>query len=156
MQPAARPGRPLRRRPPGRYDEPSRTTARALAVVLVVLFAGLVAAVTWTLYQRYGTPSTDVQVRGYSVLSDRAVRIDVDVAPPSGRTVYCLLRARDRAGAEVGRVFVPVTGMTGRSLRLHQVLATTGRAVTGEVPQCTVAAPPPDEPTAAPETSASP
>jgi hypothetical protein len=155
VPPAAPPGRPQRRRPPGRYDEPSRSTARALAVVLVVLFAGLVATVTWTLYQRYGTPSTDVQVRGYSVLSDRAVRVDVDVAPPRGRTVYCLLRARDRYGAEVGRVFVPVTGGTG-SVRLHQVVPTTGRAVTGEVPQCTVAAPPSDEPTAAPQTGTSP
>jgi hypothetical protein len=156
VPPAAPPGRPLRRRPPGRYDEPSRTTARALAVVLVVLFAGLVATITWTLFQRYGTPSTDVQVRGYSVLSDRAVRVDVDVAPPRGRTVFCLLRARDRHGVEVGRVFVPVTGGTGGSVRLRQVVPTTGRAVTGEAPQCTVAAPPPDEPTAAPQTPPSP
>lgn len=126
---------PARRRPPGRYDQPSRVAQRVLAVLLAVSFVGLVGAVTWTLYQRYGTETIPVQVRGYQVTSDRTVRVDFEVTAPAGRTVFCLVRAKGQDFAEVGRVIVPVVGTGGR-LRLQQDVPTTARAVTGEVPLC--------------------
>jgi len=138
-----------RRRPPGRYDEPSRGSSRRTGVVLAVVAAGLVAALVWTLFQRYGPDGLALQVRGFDVPGDDRVVIAFEVTPPAGGTAWCLLRARDRAGLEVGRQFVPVRG-DGDPVRVEQELATTGRAVSGEVPRCSSSAPPPDAPTAEP------
>lgn len=144
-----------RRRPPGRYDQPSRAAQRALAVVLGALFVGLVAAIMWTLYARYGTASVSAQVRGYQVLSDRAVRVEFEVTAPAGQTVYCLVRARDRAFADVGRLVVPVPVPGGGRARVQQELTTSARAVTGEVPLCR-SQQPTDEPLAPPASPLAP
>lgn len=141
--PAVRSAPPPRRRPPGRYDEPSRVVQRSMAVLLSVLFLGLLAAIGFSLFTRYATGQVSVQERGFAVLSDQAVRVDVTVSPPDGRTAWCLVRARGGDGAEVGAVYVPVTPEDGEdAVRLSHRLATTARAVTGEVPRCTLTRPP--------------
>lgn len=138
-----------RRRPAGRYDEPSRRPARALAVLIALLFVGLLTAVVWSLYDRFGSDRLALQVRGYEVVSDRLVRVQFDVTPPDGGTAWCLVRARGRDGLEVGAEFVPVRG-DGPEVRVEHDLATTDRAVTGEVPRCSTSSPPDDAPTADP------
>jgi hypothetical protein len=144
---------PVRRRPPGRYDEPSRTAARALAVLLSVLFLGLLVAIGLLLFTRFGTAQIALQQRGFQVLSDDAVRVDFTATPPEGETVYCLVRARRADGAEVGARFVPVRHPQGRSrpVELSHTLDTTDRAVTGEVPRCTAGEPPTGTPTGQPD-----
>jgi len=139
-----------RRRPPGRYDEPSRTEARAIAVLLSVLFVGLLAAVAFTLFTRYGSDRVTVQERGFTVLSDDAVRVRFAVTAPQSETAWCLVRARRADGAEVGAVYVPVTPEAGTSgpVEATHELSTTDRAVTGEVPRCTLSEPPTGTPTA--------
>ena len=142
---------PPRRRPPGRYDEPSRLASRSLAVLLSVLFVGLMLAVAWALYQRSAADDVALQERGFEVLGDDAVRVEFEVVPPPGGTAWCLVRARGATGAEVGHVFVPVLPRDdGRAVRVEQELATTDRAVTGEVPRCRPVGPPAGEPTAPP------
>lgn len=127
-----------RRRPEGRYDPPSRLVARGFAVLLSLLFLGLLAAVGDYLYDRYTTAQVQARVLGFSVLSDRAVRIDVEVLKPAGSPAYCILRSRGRDGAEVGREVVVVDdkGTPDRTVRLEHVLPTTARAVTGEAGRC--------------------
>ncbi|HWH29183.1 MAG TPA: DUF4307 domain-containing protein, partial [Mycobacteriales bacterium] len=140
-----------RRRPPGRYDEPSRGLPRALAVLLTALFLGLLVAVAWVLYQRYGVDDVPVRPVGFQVLGDDAVRVEFEVTPPEGGTAWCLVRAREVGGTEVGRVFVPVRPRDdGGPVRVEHELDTTQRAVTGEVPRCLPSPPPADAPTADP------
>jgi hypothetical protein len=142
-----------RRRPPGRYDEPSRAPARALAVVLSVLFLALLAAIGLLLYGRYGAAQLALQERGFAVLSDDAVRVDFAASPPEGERVWCLVRARRADGAEVGARFVPVERAEGARgpVELSYTLPTTDRAVTGEVPRCTEGEPPAGTPTGQPD-----
>lgn len=138
-----------RRRPPGRYDPPSRTLPRALAVLLGALFLGLLLAIAWLLYSRWAADDLPMRPRGFEVRSDREVVVEFEVTPPAGGEAWCLVRSRDEPGFEVGREFVRVpAGDDGDAVRVEHVLATTGRAVTGEVPRCVPSPPPDDEPTA--------
>ena len=147
------PAPPPRRRPPGRYDEPSRTTARVIAVLLSLLFVAVLAAVAVALYNRYGTEQLALRERGFAVQSDRAVRVDFSVSPPPGETAWCIVRARGASGVEVGAQFVPVRqpAASQQPVVVSSTLPTTARAVTGEVPRCALAPPPEGEPTAQPD-----
>ena len=151
--PDAAAGPPQRRRPPGRYDEPSRTAARLLAVLLALLFVAVLAGVGVALFNRYGTAQLALRERGFEVQSDQAVRVDFSVSPPPGETAWCLVRARSASGVEVGAQYVPVRqpAASQEAVRTSSTLPTTERAVTGEVPRCALAQPPAEAPTAQPD-----
>ena len=127
-----------RRRPEGRYDPPSKLPARILAVVLGALFLGLLAAVLFSLFDRYNGDQVRARVIDFQVLSDDRVRIDLEVAKRAGSPAYCIVRSRGADGAEVGREVVEVDprGDDRRVLRVEHVLTTSARAVTGEVGRC--------------------
>ena len=127
-----------RRLPEGRYDVPSRLVGRLFAVVLGVLFVALVAAIVLVLFQRYGGDRVQARVIDFQVLSDEAVRIDLEVFKPAGSTAYCLVRSRGADGSEVGRAVVVVddVGSADRTVRVEHELATTARANTGEAGRC--------------------
>ena len=135
---------PVRRRPPGRYDEPSKVTQRVVAVVLTSLFVGLVGAVAFSLYSRLGADPVREQVRRYAVLSDTSVRIDFRVTKDPGATAYCVVRARNASGAETGRDVVEVGPAADGASRVEvsHVLTTVERAVTGELRGCALQRPP--------------
>ena len=128
-----------RRRPPGRYDEPSKVGQRVLAVILTVLFLALMTAIGFALLSRMGGNQVGGKVRGYDVRSDAEVVIDLQVSKSAGKPAYCVIRARGRDGAEVGRdiAVVDAVGTPGRTARGSFPLATTARAVSGEVGACT-------------------
>ena len=149
---------PDRRRPAGRYDRPSLVGQRLLAVLLSVLFVGLLVAVAAALYTRVTGDGVSARVVGFSVLSDSAVRIDVEVVKPAGSTAYCILRSRGADGAEVGRevVVADAEGTPERSVRLQHVLRTTARAVTGEAGRCSASQIPPPSPRPIPSRSPAP
>ena len=129
-----------RRRPPGRYDEPSRLGGRVTAVVLGLLFLAVLVAAAFTLWVRFGVERAEPSVIDFQVLSDDVVRIDVQVRKPEGEAAYCLLRARGADGAEVGREVVEVAapGDPASVVRLEHDLATRDRAVTGEAVVCSL------------------
>jgi hypothetical protein len=83
-------------------------------------------------------PGTDVsfQLRGYQVLSDRQVQVQVEVARPPGSAVFCVLRARGADGSEVARAERDVPPSSRRDTVFEPVLSTSQRAVTGEVVGC--------------------
>lgn len=128
-----------RRRPDGRYDPPSQLVGRAFAVVLSVLFIGLLGAIGYFLYDRYGSDRVRARVIDFQVLSDTTVRIDVEVLKQAGGQAYCLVRSRGSSGAEVGRdvVVVDAVGTSEKVVRVEHELRTSERAVTGEVGRCT-------------------
>ena len=134
--------------PPGQ----PRVAQRLLAVLLSVLFLGLLAALAFALYTRFTCDGVQARVIGFSVQSDSAVRIDVEVVKPPGSRAYCVLRSRGADGAEVGRTVVTADarGTRDRTVRLQHVLGTTARAVTGEAGRCSASPIPPPTPPGSP------
>ena len=128
-----------RRRPPGRYDPPSRFGQRVVAVLLALLFLAVLAAVGSYIWSRYGGEQVRGQVRGFVIRSDSSLEMDLEVAKTAGAPAYCVLRARGADGREVGRdvaVLDPV-GTPETVARGTFVLQTSGRAVTAELAGCT-------------------
>ena len=126
------------RRPPGRYDEPRRSKGVAVQVA-AVLFGLAVAVSVYALYERRTEGRVSHQVQGYEVLSERAVRVDWEVVLDSGERAECLVRARNREGAEAGRAIVAVGPGRGGALRTSYELTTSSRAATGDVVRCRTA-----------------
>ncbi|HVM27424.1 MAG TPA: DUF4307 domain-containing protein [Mycobacteriales bacterium] len=140
-----------RRRPPGRYDQRSRAASRSLAVVLSVLFVAFLVSLSWLLYQRSGGEQVPLQLRGYELVGDDVVVVEFDVTPPADGTAWCLVRARQASGEEIGAEHVPVLPRPdGGAVRVRHELTVRGEAVTGEVPRCRPVPPPAGEPTAEP------
>ena len=131
---------PSRRRPTGRYDEPSLVGQRILAVILGVLFIALLVAVGYLLYSRFvGDTEVRARVISYTVASDSTVTVDVEASKPAGSKAYCVIRSRGADGAEVGRdvAVLDATGTDDRVVRGEFTLTTTARGITGELGQCT-------------------
>ncbi|MFC4020513.1 DUF4307 domain-containing protein [Micromonospora sp. GCM10011542] len=126
------PGRYGRRREPGGRGR--RTLLAALALVVLVTALTLISL---RLYRQYGDPAYDAQVITYTDITDAQVLVDFRVTVPEGGSAVCVLRARDRAGTEVGREEVTVTARAGdRHVTTRHRLATTARPFVGEVLRC--------------------
>ena len=142
--------RPTRRRPEGRYDPPSRTAARLLAVLLTVLLVALMAAIGNLIWTRAGGDDVEARVISYEVQDGgRQVEVDLEVTKPSGSRAYCVVRSRTRDGVEVGRAVLDVdpVGTPQDRLRLTHVLQTSGGAATADVVGCRASPiPPPPSP----------
>ena len=139
-----------RRRPPGRYDPPSLLGQRVLAVLLAVLVVAFVAAAADLLRSRFSAGQLRGEVVAFRIPSDEQVVMDLQVSKPEGARAYCVVRARDRTGVEVGRdvVVVDAEGSRSDSERTTFVLETSRRAVTAEIAGCT--SEPISRPTSAP------
>ena len=126
-------------RPPAASPAGSR---RLVTLLVVLLLVGL-TALSWVLYQRWGVRDVTARVRTFSVLSDSTVRVVFEVTPKDRQPAYCLVRARDETGAETGRqiVEVPAPPPDERTVVHRHDLATRDRAVTGEVPTCSLSPP---------------
>ena len=124
-----------RRRPPGRYDEPRRTS-RVLVVLVAVVFGGLVTAGGVALYLRHTEGSVPYELRGYAVSSATSVKVSWEVKLSRGVRAQCQLKARGDAGQQVGLEVVDVGPGTGGTQVVEHVLTTTERARTAEVRAC--------------------
>ncbi|MEV4757467.1 DUF4307 domain-containing protein [Micromonospora sp. NPDC049559] len=128
--------------PPGRYGRRRAERRRRpwLAGLLVVLLLVVMAAVAAQLYRRYGDPTYDAQVITYTEITDRQIVIDFRVTVPAGGGTTCVVRARARDGAEVGREQVTATADPGETqITVRHRLATTARPFVGEVVRCVAA-----------------
>ncbi|MDP9432803.1 MAG: DUF4307 domain-containing protein [Actinomycetota bacterium] len=142
--PPAAVARPGRRRAPrvpaGRYGPPpSRGRRIALRIAVGLLAAALTGFLVW-IALRVATPEVRAVELGYQVLSDRQVEVRFEVFKPAGVRALCIVRARNRAGAETGRAQVPVgtAGDDDERVKVAYRLPTRNRAITGEVPSCTL------------------
>ncbi|MER7330168.1 MULTISPECIES: DUF4307 domain-containing protein [unclassified Micromonospora] len=125
--------------PPGRYGrrrEPGRRRP-LLAALLVIALVAVLSLVTVRLYRQYGDPNYDAQVITYTGITDSQVLVDFRVTVPEGGSAVCVLRARDRDGAEVAREEVTVTARPGRrQVTAQHRLVTSARPFIGEVVRC--------------------
>ena len=126
---------PAPRRPPGRYDEPRRSS-RILVRLLAVVVGLAVAAGVYGFYQRYTEGRVSYQLRTFEVVSDSVVRITFEVRLDEGQRGECRVRARSRDGVERGSATIPVGPGRGGALVETYDLATTSRAGSGEVTSC--------------------
>jgi hypothetical protein len=126
--------------PPGRYGrrrQPRRQRpwVTAVALVMVAVVGTLIAV---SLYQRYGDGRPyDATVTRFYDVTDSQVVVEFTVVVPEGETAICAVRARNSAGAEIGREEVRVVPPPGETHPLvEHRLPTSDRPVTGEVQRC--------------------
>ena len=120
--------------PPGRYDPPSRRNRVLAGVVggalgVAALLAGYAA------YSRHQEGRLDAELTKYDVRTDTLVRITFQVVT-RGHAGECMVRARDRTGAEAGAQLVRVTPSGQRSQEVTVDLPTRARAANGELVGC--------------------
>ena len=124
--------------PPGRYGrrrDPQRRRWVPVVIGIVVLLGGL--AVSVKLYRQYGAAEYQARVVSVSEFTDHGVTVTFEVRLPSGTDARCAVRARDRAGAEVGRAQVTVRGpASAGSVWTTYDLVTSGRGYIVEVVRC--------------------
>lgn len=127
--------------PPGRYrrgrDGGSAVSGKLIAVLLGALFVALLVVGGTGLYRYATSPTISGQQSGFVVVDDRTIDITVDVTRDRPeQEVFCIIRAKDAAGAEVARreVFVPAS--SDGTTRLVTRLVTTGPPVAGDVYGC--------------------
>ena len=119
--------------PPGRYGR-RRPMVLALLVVAALVASGLLAL---RLYRMYGDPTYDPQVITYTDITDTQIVVVFQVTLPEGGSADCRVRARSRDGVEVGLAEVRVDAAPGEKQAIVTYrLATTGRALIGEVLRC--------------------
>jgi hypothetical protein len=126
--------------PAGRYGRrrSRRPTPRWVVAALATITAAVCLLGVWRLYAAYLDGRVHYQLLRYDSVTDRQVRVVFEVVKPSGQGASCVVRARSRDGAEVGRqtVEVPAGRPGDKSVIVTHVLPTTARPVTGEVAGC--------------------
>jgi hypothetical protein len=124
--------------PPGRYGRRRAPRRRrrwvVAAAVLVTLIAGLALAVR--LHQLYGESPYDTQLVRFTDVTDTQVVIQFRVNLPAGEAADCTVRARNRAGAQVGQARLRVPPDPEPRPLITYRLATSERPVTGEIRGC--------------------
>lgn len=128
--------------PPGRYGRRRERQRRrpwlVAGLALVTVMIGALVAVR--LYKNYGDPAYDAQVITYTDISDTGLTLTFRVAIPAGGEARCVVRARSRDGAEVGKQEVLVRDRPGDGATpATQRLVTTARPFVGEVLRCVAA-----------------
>lgn len=121
--------------PPGRYGRrrERRPTPRWIVPVLLgAVIAGALALAVTGYRNQYS--AVQVSVLRYTA-GPGQVRVTFQISRPDGAPVNCLLRARDREGAEIGRALVRVPAGKHQVI-VTRTLPTRGRPVTGEVLGC--------------------
>jgi hypothetical protein len=128
--------------PVGRYGhrrDPAALRRRRLVGfalgALTVLAGGLIAV---KLYQQYGSAPYQVSNVTTTNLTDTSFTVHFTVSQPTGQSARCTVVGHTRDGLEVGRgeVKVPAPGPSDTSSQVTFTLATTARAVIGEVQGC--------------------
>jgi uncharacterized protein DUF4307 len=128
--------------PAGRYGhrrDPAALRRRRLVGfalgALTVLVATLIAV---KLYQQYAAAPYQVSNVTTTNLTDTSFTVHFTVSQPAGKPARCTIVGHTRDGLEVGRgeVEVPAAAPSDSSSQVTFTLATTARAVIGEVQGC--------------------
>jgi hypothetical protein len=126
--------------PPGRYGrrraQRRHRPALVAGLALVTLVVGTLVSVR--LYKNYGDPAYDAQVVTYTDISDAGLTLTFRVTIPEGGQATCVVRARSKDGAEVGKqdVLVRDAAGDGATTTVTERLVTTAKPFVGEVLRC--------------------
>lgn len=126
--------------PAGRYG-PSRRSRRWPKWQLGVLAVAVGIGLTYLAYTNLGDAPISAERIGFAEKPGNAMEITINVnKDDESKPAVCIVRVRDRSGAESGRkeVLVPA-GNNGRPLRT--VIRSAGRPVTADVFGCSYAVP---------------
>jgi hypothetical protein len=125
--------------PPGRYGR-RRSAGRRRPWLVALLALGAIAVtslIAVRLYQMYGNPHYDATVITYTDVTDSQMVITFRVTVPAGESATCVLRARARDGAVVGRADVRVAAPSSdTTITSSQRVPTSRKAFVGEVLRC--------------------
>jgi hypothetical protein len=123
--------------PPGRYghrrEPPRRRRWPVVITATIVVVAAL--AISVKLFQQYGQPEFDPQVRRYFDITDTSITVEFEVHKPAAKAAKCLVRARSASGLEVGSA--EVDAPAGDHVLVTYRLTTNSRPSDVEVPRCT-------------------
>ena len=128
--------------PPGRYghrrDPAAQRRRRVVGAVLAAVTALVGVGIAVKLYQQYVAAPYQVTQVTTTQLSDTSFTVRFTVSTPTGKGARCTVAGHTHDGHEVGRadVDVPPKGPSDTSVEVTYTLATTARAVIGEVPGC--------------------
>jgi hypothetical protein len=128
--------------PPGRYghrrDPAAQRRRRVVGIVLAAVTVLVGVGIAAKLYQQYAASPYQVSLVTTTELSDSSFTVHFTVGTPAGQGARCTVVGHTRDGHEVGRadVDVPPKGPTDTSVDVTYTLATTARAVIGEVQGC--------------------
>jgi hypothetical protein len=102
----------------------------------LVALAGLGVAVR--LYDQYADPLYAVTNINTTRLNDTGLTVEFDVRVPAGEGASCTVEGHTRDGLPVGNATfdVPPAGVDATSIHVTYSLATSQRAMTGEVDGC--------------------
>lgn len=102
-------------------------------VTILLLVASLLGLVIYTNY-RSVKPSIAGELTTFTVTKG-AVQINWKIQRPAGKTIYCAIRAQDRAKTDVGYAIVEIAGQNDQEIVTYE-LRTNGKAVLAEVLGC--------------------
>ncbi|AUH69657.1 MULTISPECIES: DUF4307 domain-containing protein [Gordonia] len=125
--------------PADRSRSSKRRWFYGLAVLVVVAGVGI----AYLGFRQFGDPDVSGQATGYELLSSDRVAVQYTVNRNSpDDAVVCIVRARAKDGAEVGRREVLVPAGTEVQVGARTEVATSRPPVIGEVFGCTLNVPP--------------
>jgi hypothetical protein len=127
-------------RPPDRYGDDRQSVGRR-RVVRIVVGVLAVAAVTWWVVVALArsTPDVTYDLLGFDHVTDTSLDVRFRIERQRDLPVVCVLRARDRSGAEVGVASVTIPASDGDRVELVSTVRTTRRPVSAEIGSCTSA-----------------
>ena len=103
---------------------------------MIVAVIVATTALAWRMYQTYHGDTLPTQVTSFVVVSPSLIDIEFHVRAGSGQKATCLVRARSADGAEAGRATVAIPAEPAEERVIQYRLATSKKAVTGEVLRC--------------------
>ncbi|MCB0931867.1 MAG: DUF4307 domain-containing protein [Mycobacterium sp.] len=107
----------------------------AIGLRLLVVLAGLGLAVV--AYQRFEGAEITSKAVGYDILDNQTMSVTISVTRRDPSTpVVCIVRARSRDGAEIGRREVLVPGSDERTIQVTTTVKSYSQPFVGDIYGC--------------------
>lgn len=118
-----------------------RVTSKWAGWSFGIVFGVLVVLGVLSVMNRFVSDAS-ATVTGYEVVDDSTIRVTLAVTKPADRDAVCIVRAKDRTGAETAHAEIRVSAERGqKTTTVRHELQTSARAVTAQVGRCLSLAP---------------